>query len=105
MSTKIEEQAKYLARENRKAEPSICKIYWFRDNNEVRLVELLEEMPVSSDGKAYPMYFREAPNEDIFFPSAIALLSPVDDKKADLPDSWGSWDAAVVLWEKSNEVA
>ena len=54
---KIKEQARELAKENRKAEPKIKKVFWFPDDNEVRLVEAGDEFLPSLSGYVEPFYF------------------------------------------------
>lgn len=90
----IERQAKLLARENRQAEPDIKTIYWFPDDNEVRLVEVLPTIPPS--GQVQPYFFRAAPKDNLPAPSGIALINP-NDVKLPPPEGWGRWEDAVEL--------
>jgi hypothetical protein len=89
------EQAKLLARENRRAEPRITRVYWFPDDEEVRLVEVLPSMPASAE--VVPYYFRPDLKEHLPAPSGIALIRPDEFGRAALPPRWGSWDDAVEL--------
>jgi hypothetical protein len=93
----IEQQAKYLASENRKAEPGITKIYWFPDDHEVRLVSLLDEMPTSQDGILRPFYFRASPEHGLTAPSSVTLIRSDEFGTLRLPASWGSWNDAVEI--------
>ncbi len=71
----IEQQAHMLADENRTAEPTISRIFWFPDVTEVRLLELTPQILPASDGKEHPVYFRSHPASGIIAPSGIALTS------------------------------
>lgn len=93
----VERQAKILARENQQAEPDICKIYWFPDEDEVRLVEVHPQVPQSGDGQVHPYFFRPSPADDLPAPSGIALINPAEFGQAQLPPQWGSWDDAIEL--------
>ena len=91
----IEEQAKSLAADNRQAEPAIQRIYWFPDAEQVRLIALLPNLPVSTDDAIHAFYFRPSPADRLSSPSAIALIRPEDFGKLKLPAGWGSWDDGV----------
>lgn len=93
----IEKQARYLARENREAEPEIRNVYWFPDDREVRLVELHPDVPASDDGKVNPFYFRDSPGDNLPAPSGIALIRPEEFGRLELPSSWGDWKDAREL--------
>ena len=93
----VEEQAKYLAEENRKADPSIQKVYWFPHAKEIRLVELTEEIPAAIDGEVRPFWFRPSPKDGLTAPSGIALIRPGEFRKLKLPDDWPSWEEAKEL--------
>ena len=93
----IERQAKFLAKQNRVAEPEISKIYWFPDEMEVRLVELLATIPASGDGMVHPYFFRPAPDDNLPAPSGIALIRPDEVDHLQLPPNWGDWNSAVEI--------
>ena len=93
----VERQARLLAIENKKAEPEITKVYWFPDEGEVRLVELLQSVPESGDGKVHPYHFRPDPADQLPAPSGIALIRPDEFGKLQLPEKWGGWDQAVPI--------
>jgi hypothetical protein len=92
----IKVQAKFLAKENRLAEPEIEKVFWFPDDQEVRLVELISTVPMSGDA-VEPFYFRPMPQDNLPAPSGIALIRPEEFRKLRLPPAWGSWDEAEEL--------
>jgi len=94
----VEQQAKLLARENRRAEPGITKVYWFPNESEVRLIELLPTIPASGS-RAEPYYFRSDPGQNLPAPSGIAMIRPDEFRRVQLPPNWGTWDDAVELSE------
>ena len=94
----LEEQAKSLAKDNREADPSITRIFWFPDpeGNEVWLVEAMPTVP-SSGKQVHPFYFRASPSDGLPAPSGIALIRPEEIGKLDLPKKWGKWENAKEL--------
>lgn len=93
----IKQQAEELARANREAEPTISETYWFPHEDEVRLVEIDPSAPSSPDGRVHPFRFRPSPADGLPAPSDVALVSPDDFRRAELPEGWGSWDKAEKL--------
>ncbi len=93
----IEQQARTLAADNRNAEPDITKVFWFPHNQEVRLLELTEQVPQSLDGEVHPFYFRPSPQDNLPAPSAIAMIRASEFGALRLPESWGDWNDAVEL--------
>ena len=93
----VERQAQLLAKDNKLAEPAIQRIFWFPDSEEVRLVELTNEIPVSGDGNLHPYYFRANITENLPVASGIALIRPEEFGKLRLPEKWGQWQSAVEL--------
>ncbi len=87
----IQEQAKILAAESKKAEPGIAKIYWFPDDSEVRLIELDDEMVTSLSGEVEPFYFDPSPEDNVTVPSGIAIIRSDEYGKLTLPEGWGDW--------------
>jgi hypothetical protein len=90
-------QARYLAVDNRQTNPDITRIFWFPDDEEVRMLEVTEQIPVSEDGEVHPFYFPPAPEYDLPLPSAMVLIQPDEFGKLKLPADWGSWSDAVEL--------
>ena len=96
----LREQANYLARENRVAEPAITNVYWFPDpeGREVRIVEVMSNIPASKEGSdLHPIYFRASPRHRLPAPSGIAMIRPTEFGKLLLPGEWGPWEKAVEL--------
>ena len=97
MLASVEEQAKHLALENKKADTDISEVYWFPHESEVRLVELQSSIPLNDEGEIHPFYFQAAPKRDLRWVTAIALIRPEEFKKLKLPETWGEWEKAVRL--------
>ncbi len=96
MTTKtIEGQAKELARANKQAEPAIKKVFWFRNNKEIRLVELEEAVVPALSGYVEPFYFGPSPQDGLTVPAGIAIIQTKEFGKLKLPRGWGSWSDAV----------
>lgn len=93
----IEQQAKHLAKENRESNPDISRIYWFPDEQEVRLLEITQQVPVCTEGEVQPFYFRPAPQHNLPAPSGIAMIRDEQFGKLRLPPHWGDWTDAVEL--------
>lgn len=96
-AAEIERQARDLADDNRRAEPDITRIFWFPFDREVRLVELTDQVPATTDGELHPFYFRAAPADNLPAPSAIAMIRVAEFGKLKLPVDWGAWIDAVEL--------
>ncbi len=93
----IKRQAVLLATENKRAEPGITKVYWFPNEEEVRLLELEEGIPPSPGDAIEPFRFASSPRDQLAAPSEIALIRPDEFRKLDLPEDWGGWDSAEEL--------
>src|SRR6266508_2541493 len=93
----IEQQARLLAVDNRQAEPDIARVFWFPDIQEVRLVELTDQVPESLDREVHPFYFRASPDDNLPAPSGIAMIRANEFGKLRLPAGWGDWNDAVEL--------
>jgi hypothetical protein len=92
----ISAQAELLAKENVKAEPNIKTIYWFPNDNEVRLVEVEDSniTPRTLSGCVEPFYFDPSPADDLPAPSGVAIIRSDEVEKLSLPESWGTWSSA-----------
>ena len=87
----ITDVARKLAEAHRKADPETLAIYLSRDPEEIRLVEVSNE--ILTTWAVLPIGFDADPDEDIPYPSKIVLLSPeewdeVNRGKLPLPESW-----------------
>lgn len=91
----IRAQAEVLATENKRAEPNIQSIFWFKDANEIRLVEVEDIVPPSESGIVEPFYFDAS--SAVQAPSAIAIIRSDEYRKIALPPEWGDWDSAEKL--------
>ena len=91
----IKDQAILLARENKKAEPTIEKVYWLPALHEVHLVEL--DQNVACSMSVEPFYFDPSPTDNLPAPSGIAIIRPEEFGKIPLPGNWGDWNQAEEL--------
>lgn len=90
----IKEQARILADEYRKSDPTITDIYWFPSEKSVRLVLVDSIIPCSVDDVIYPFYFGISTEDDIPFPTEVAIICPEEYLKISTPIDWGDWDTA-----------
>lgn len=98
MDTKaIRKQASELARTNKQAEPSIVKVYWFPNNDEIRLVGLEASTVPALSGYVEPFFFGPSPKDGLTVPSGIAIIQTEEYRKLKLPKGWGTWNDAVEL--------
>jgi hypothetical protein len=93
----IQEQARLLADDNRKAEPAITTVFWFPDPDEVRLVEVHSGIAATPEGPLHPFFFRESPDDNLPAPSGIVLVRPEEVRQRELPEEWGSWEDGIEL--------
>jgi len=93
----IKRQALRLARENKKAEPGIQKIYWMPSSSEIRLIEVEPDTVKSLSETVEPFYFDPAPADGLEVPSGVAVIRPDEFGKLELPADWGSWQEAELL--------
>ncbi|HET6385823.1 MAG TPA: hypothetical protein VFJ58_20720 [Armatimonadota bacterium] len=97
----IEKIAKELARENGEADENILQIRWFPNDKQLRLIMVHKLTPPLVEGESVaPFYFGADHAGGVPYQSAIAMVSPDDDLKARLPDTWGTLDDSVVVWEQ-----
>ena len=100
----IEDAAKRLAEANAESEASISKVYWFPNEEQIRLVEVDMDSIKTSDDSIRPFYFN--PVEDVPYPSGIALIHPDEDGQKALPKEWDvDWSSARLLFERKVEVS
>ena len=93
----VRRQAILLARDNKRAEPGIQRVYWFPHEEEVRLVEVEDGIPASASGVLEPFYFAQSLRDNLNAPSAVALIRTDEFGKLELPQDWGDWDCAKEL--------
>jgi hypothetical protein len=98
----IELAAQKLARANAESEASISRIYWFPDDEQIRLVEIDQESIKTSDQSIRPFYFN--PVDDVPFPSGVALIHPDEVGKKSLPKEWNvNWSSAKLIFDRETE--
>ncbi len=100
----IREAAEDLVRANIEAEPAIVKAYLFPSEREMRLVYVdPTTSPLHSGERITPFYFgasKSAGPPSASYTAAIALVLPKEEGHAPLPEGWGDWDDAEIIWEK-----
>lgn len=93
----IREQAVRLAKENTQGEPEIREVWWFPHEEEVRLIELEDDLIPTPSGHVEPFYFGPCPEEGLPSHSGVALIRTDEFSKLELPDDWGAWEHAEKL--------
>ena len=104
LNANLREAAKDLVQANIEAEPAIIKAYLFPSDQEIRLVYVdPTTSPLHANERIAPFYFgagKSADSSYAIYTSAIALVLPKEAEEAQLPEGWGKWSDAEVLWEK-----
>lgn len=99
----VREAAEDLVRANLEAAPEITKAYLFPSNDEIRLIYVdPTTTPLRAGDTLAPFYFgaRKDPQEPLdFYTAAIVLIRPEEAENVPLPDKWGLWNDAAILWE------
>lgn len=91
----IEAQAKLMAEEAHLNDPDIRTIYFFKADDEVRLLEVTPSVPRSDEVDVY--YFRPAPKYGMPAPSGIAMIRPEELNTHSLPKGWGTLEQAKTI--------
>lgn len=99
----VETYARILAESNLESEPGITRILWFPHAEQVRLIEVLDDIPASDDGKLHPYYFSS--DADFPYASALALIKPDEENRLEMPPGWESWDRGTVIFEAAGASA
>jgi hypothetical protein len=97
----VRDAAMELVRDNVRYEPGIVRVYLFPASDEIRLVEIDRN---SADAETVqPFYFSAYPAGGIPYRTALALITPADERRRPaLPEGWPDWDAAEVIWETTD---
>jgi hypothetical protein len=97
----IRDAALELVRDNVRYEPAIVRVYLFPSADEIRLVEI--DRNAADAESVQPFYFSAFPAGGIPYRTAIALITPADERRRPpLPEGWTSWDSAEVIWEAAD---
>lgn len=105
---RIREIAERLVQENRKHEPGLRAAFWFKCVDEVRIAEVMDDVPDSRDEQMTAYHFRQKANGTHPVPIAISLIHPDElERRTPPPAGWGSWDKAVKITmpDEADEVA
>jgi hypothetical protein len=89
---KMRQLAKRLASSHAQSEPTLEKVLWFPHEVELRLVEVMTDVPPSDFVVAF--HFGPEPAGGIPAPVGIALILPSEYRTIPLPEGWGTWDDA-----------
>ncbi len=104
LNASIRDAAEELVRANIEAEPAIVKAYLFPSDQEIRLVYVdPTTSPLHPGERIAPFYFGASKSDHSSYATytiAVALILPEEAEKAQLPDNWGGWGDAKVIWEK-----
>jgi len=105
LNADIREAAEELVRVNIEAEPAIVKAYLFPSDQEIRLIYVdPTTTPLRAGERIAPFYFGASKSAHFSYAAytiAVALILPEEAETTRLPDEWGGWGDARVLWEKS----
>lgn len=99
-SNTVRAEAAKLALDNVESEPNIQAVYWLPAEDEVRLIEVDPTFPRSES--ITPFYFRADPVYGTKYSSGVAMIRPEEVRVLPVPQEWGTWDDAVVIWPESN---
>jgi hypothetical protein len=91
----IEAQAKLMAEEAHLNDPDIRTIYFFKADEEVRLLEVTPSVPKSGEMDVF--YFRPAPKYGMPAPSGVAMVRPEELHSLSLPKGWGTLEQAKTI--------
>jgi hypothetical protein len=92
-------EAHVLALANAEEEATILRTLWFPNDREFRLIHV-DPTTLPSDGVLRTFFFAADPGEGINYPSRVAFALPDEVRQLRLPDGWGSWEEAVVVYER-----
>ena len=94
--SKIDHQAYKLAEEAAR-DPFVSDVFWFPHDEEIRLIEVGDDIPRAGSDDIEPFYFDPSPEDGIDFSSAIALIHSEGVGKLNVPEGWVSWKDAIIL--------
>jgi hypothetical protein len=99
----IREAAQELIEANIQAEPAITKAYLFPSEDQIRLIYVdPTTSPTYPDERVAPYYFSPSQDDDLPYVSAVALVLPEEAESVPLPEGWGNWDEAEVIYPKTD---
>lgn len=104
LNASIRDAALDLVRANIEAEPAIVKAYLFPSDQEIRLVYVdPTTSPLHPGERIAPFYFGASKSDHATYAAytiAVALIVQDEAENAQLPENWGRWGDAEVIWEK-----
>ncbi len=97
----VHEAARELVEANTEAEPAIIKAYLFPAADQIRLIYVdTGAGELRKDEGIAPFYFGASKMDGLPYGSAVALISPEAEGSDVLPEGWGRWDQAEIIWER-----
>ncbi len=94
----IEKQARMMAEEARLNDPGITGVFFFPTDQEVRLIEVVSDVPVASGDRVNVFYFNPAPDCGMPALSGVGVVRPDDLGRVALPEGWGDWKDGIKLY-------
>ncbi len=96
MNQEIRKCAEKVAAWHVENEPAIQEIWLFPSDKEIRLVDL---DPYSLPSEMITPFYH-APDQQIPYPTGIALIRPEEKGRLSPPADWGGWDQAIKIWPR-----
>lgn len=98
----IQDAALDLAISSAESDPTIRKIYWFPNDQQVRLLHIDSESIKTDDQDARPFYFNKV--EGIPFTVGLAMLHPDEERLKAPPVEWASdWSDAKIIYQRNTQ--
>ena len=96
----IEKQARMMTEEARRNDPGLTGVLFFPAAEEVRLIEVVSDVPASAGSQVNVFYFNPAPEHQMPALSGVGVVRPDDFGKLSLPEGWGDWKDGIELYRK-----
>lgn len=89
-----------MAEEARRNDPGVTGVWFFPTSKEVRLIEVVADMPVTHGDKINVFYFNPAPEHQMPALSGVGVIRPDDLGRLSLPEGWGEWNDGIEIYRK-----
>ena len=104
MNEDIEKHARNLAEFSVGFEPAITEVYMFPSDDEIRLI-YVDPTTLPSEEAITPFYNPPDPKGGIPYPYLVAIILPEEKGLLQLPEEWGDWSNAVLLYRSKDLAA
>lgn len=94
----IEKQARIMAEEAHLNDPGVTGVFFFPAPDEVRLIEVVDDVPASENGHVNVFYFNPSPEHEMPALSGVGIVRPADVGRLPLPEGWGDWNDGIPLY-------